>query len=62
MGDMVLFGVGLWLIVGFIPAFLMMFARARQGYYVDPFSPLRGAIQGPFALWTVVMTIRKDQG
>lgn len=59
MLDWLLFGIGIWLIVGFLPAMLLMFARARQGYFVNPFAPLQGAIMGPYSLWVVVKTIRK---
>jgi hypothetical protein len=59
--DLILYGIGVWLMIGLLPAIFMMFARGRQGYYVDPFSPLRGALQGPFALWTAIMTIRRGQ-
>ncbi len=59
--DWIVLALGVWAITGLIPALMLMFARARQSYYVDPLSPVRGAIQGPFALWTALAILRKER-
>lgn len=50
--------LALWLTIGFIPAVVLMFARARQTYYVDPWRPLIGALQGPWSLWQTYHALR----
>lgn len=59
--EWVVIAFALWLTIGFIPALMLMFARARQTYYVNPWRPLIGALQGPWSLWRVYHTLRKER-
>ena len=57
--DWIILIIVVWLTLGLIPSMILMFARARKMYYVDPLAPLIGALQGPYALWTALQKLRK---